>query len=423
MLIFEDLHWADATSLRLFAFFAAELEDSSLLVLGTYRDTELSRQHPMSETLAELARSSVFHRIELAGLTSRETEEFIAAAAGGTASAGLVSAIHARTEGHPLFLEETLRFMMEGRTQLAVGSVGDDARLLMKIPSGVREVIGKRLNRLSVGAAGCWVSPHVLAGPSIWTCWRSWKPTSRKTKSCWRSRKRWRATDRAGARVASIPVRPCLDPRDPLRRNAGPCAAHGCTCVSAKCWSSATAPTSDCAPQLAYHFSEGGPGGAAVKALAYAKHSAEHATQLLAFEEAARLYRLALHLQQQHFAKDTAQRCNLVLGLGEVEMSLGAGEQARAAYQEAADLARDHGLAAPFAQAALGFEASNAAAARSGEPAVALLLEAIALHQANDPIRVELLARLCRAYVYCDRADEAKEAHRAPLRWRGRSAT
>ena len=54
LLIFEDLHWADATSLRLFAFLAAELEDSAVMVVGTYRDTELSRQHPLFETLAEL---------------------------------------------------------------------------------------------------------------------------------------------------------------------------------------------------------------------------------------------------------------------------------------------------------------------------------------------------------------------------------
>ena len=50
------------------------------MVLGTYRDTELSRHHPLFETLAELARSPSFQRIELAGLSSRETEEFMAAA-------------------------------------------------------------------------------------------------------------------------------------------------------------------------------------------------------------------------------------------------------------------------------------------------------------------------------------------------------
>ena len=64
LLLFEDLHWADATSLRLFAFLAAELEDSAILVVGTYRDTELSRQHPLFETLSGLARSSVCQRIQ-----------------------------------------------------------------------------------------------------------------------------------------------------------------------------------------------------------------------------------------------------------------------------------------------------------------------------------------------------------------------
>src|SRR5678815_1798270 len=49
--------------------------------------------------------------------------------------------------------------------------------------------------------------------------------------------------------------------------------------------------------------------------------------------------------------------------------------------------------------------------ARSGESAVELLLEAIAMHRADDAMRVELLARLCRAYLYCDRVPEAKDAH------------
>ena len=191
VLIFEDLHFADATSLRLFGFLANELDDSSLLVLGTYRDTELSRQHPLFETLAELARSSAFQRLQLAGLSSRETEEFLAAASGGTTTARWVSALHARTEGHPLFLEETLRFMMEGRHTLALDPVTDDPRLLTAIPSGVREVIGKRLNRLSTRPAGCCRSPLASAAVSTWSCWRSWPPTSRRTQCSRRWRRRW----------------------------------------------------------------------------------------------------------------------------------------------------------------------------------------------------------------------------------------
>lgn len=413
VLILEDLHWADATSLRLFGFLATELEDSAMLVIGTYRDTELSRQHPLSETLAELARSPVFQRIELAGLSDRETEEYMAAASGGAASASFVSAIHARTEGHPLFLEETLRYMTEGRAPNAFGSVGDDPRALMKIPTGVRDVIGKRLNRLSV-SAGRLLSTAACIGRNFDLDVLARLEADKSEDDVLLALEEALAVhliepvpQTQQFRFSHALIRETLyDEMLGLRR------ARLHLRIGEMLEQRHGADDPAVLPQLAYHFSEAGPGGAAVKALGYAKRSAEHAARLLAFEEAVRLYRLALHLQQQHFAKDAAQRCGLLLGLGEVELLLGAGEPAQAAYQEAAELARNHSLAALFAQAAVGFERSSTLAARSGEPAVVLLAEAIALHQADDPLRVELLARLGRAYVYCNRADEAGEAQR-----------
>ena len=413
LLIFEDLHWADATSLRLFGFLAAELEDSALLVVGTYRDTELSRQHPLFDTLAELARSPVFQRIELAGLSGRETEQLMAAASGGAASASLVSAIYARTEGHPLFLEETLRFMNEARSPQAGGSASDEARLLSRIPTGVREVIGKRLNRLSI-SAGRLLSIAACIGRTFDL------DLLARLEACESEDEVLESLEEALAvhliepvpetqqfRFGHALIRETLyDEMLGLRRSR----LHLRIGEMLEQRFGIDDPT--VLPQLAYHFSEAGPGGAAPKALAYAAQAAEHAAKLLAFEEAARLYLLALQLQQKHFPKDAAQRCGLLLELGEVEYRCGAGEPARAAYQEAAELARRNGLATQFARAAIGFERSNTLAAQSGEPAVVLLLEAVALHQADDPTRVELLARLCRAYVYCNRIEEAKEAYR-----------
>lgn len=413
LLIFEDLHWADPTSLRLFAFLAAELEDCGLLVIGTYRDTELSRQHPLFETLGELARSSAFRRLELTGLSSHETEQWMTAASGGAASAGFVSAMHARTEGHPLYLEEMLRFMMEARTSQADGSVGNEADLLMKIPSSVREVIGKRLNRLSVSAGGL-LSIAACIGRTFdldllvpLAADKSEDEVLLALEEALAVHLIEPVPNSQQFRFGHALIRETLYDEMLGRRRARLHLRIGEMLEQRRGDDEAQA-----LPQLAYHFSEAGPGAAVVKALRYAKESAEYAARLFAFEEAARLYGLALRLQLQHFAKDTAQRCVLLLGLGEAQLSLGSGEPARAAYQEAAELARNHGLAALFAQAAVGFEIGNAMAARSGEPAVILLLEAIALHQADDPLRVELLARLCRAYVYCDCADEAKEAHR-----------
>jgi class 3 adenylate cyclase/DNA-binding CsgD family transcriptional regulator/tetratricopeptide (TPR) repeat protein len=413
VLIFEDLHWADATSLRLFSFLAAEIEDSALLVIGTYRDIELSRQHPLFETLAELARSPAFHRIELAGLSSRETGELMAAASGGAASANFVSAIHDRTEGHPLFLEETLRFMMDTRTPQAFGSMMEDPRLLMKIPAGVREVIGKRLNRLSLSAARL-LSIAACIGRTFDLNLLAQLEADKSEDEVLLALEEALAVhliepmpQTQQFRFSHALIRECVyDEMLGLRR------ARLHLRIGEMLERRHGTDDSTVLPQLAYHFSEAGPGDAAVKALAYARQSARHAVQLLALEEAVRLYRLALHLQEQHCPKDTALRCELLLHLGKGELSLGAGEPARAAHQEAAELARSQALVPLFAQAAIGFENSCVVAARSGEPATVLLLEAIALHQAHDALRVELLAHLGRAYVYCARVDQAKEAHR-----------
>jgi predicted ATPase len=54
VLVLDDLHWADQPSLMLLQFVARELGGARLLLIGTYRDMELSRQHPLAEALGEL---------------------------------------------------------------------------------------------------------------------------------------------------------------------------------------------------------------------------------------------------------------------------------------------------------------------------------------------------------------------------------
>jgi class 3 adenylate cyclase/DNA-binding CsgD family transcriptional regulator/tetratricopeptide (TPR) repeat protein len=413
VLIFEDLHWADATSLRLFAFLAAELDDSPILVVGTYRDTELSRQHPLFETLSDLARSPVCTRIELSGLSARETEEFMVAASGAAASATVVNALHARTEGHPLFLEETLRYMIDSRSPQPLDPAVDDPRWLTKIPTGVREVIGKRLNRLSV-PAGRLLSIAACIGRDFDLHLLAQLETDKTEEDLLQALEEALSghlievvAETQQFRFAHALIRETLYDemlgvrRARLHLRIGEALEQRHGVDDAAVW-----------PQLAYHFSEAGTDNAATKALAYSLRAARHAVRLLAFEEAARLYRIALSLLQRHFADDASQRCDVLLELGDAEHWVGSPETARSLYQQAAELARQSGSTGRFARAAIGFGIMNTHAARSGEPAVALLLEAIALQQSDDAMRVRLIGQLCSAYVYCDRADEAMEAHR-----------
>ena len=413
LLIFEDLHWADATSLRLFTFLAAEIDDCALLVVGTYRDTELSRQHPLFETLADLTRSPLCQRVELQGLSVRETEELAMAASCGAVSANFVSALHARTEGHPLYLVEMLRYLIGVRAPGNFAATGNEARLLTTLPTGVREVIGKRLNRLSEPAAsllsiaaciGRSFDLHLLAElehPAT-------EDTLLRSLEEALSEHLIEAVPESHAfRFGHALIRETLyDEMLPVRRSRlhlriGELLEqrHGHDDVGV--W-----------PQLAYHFSEAGPGLAAARALTYARRAAEHAGQLLAFEEAARLYRLALQLLRRHFADDKAQRCDVLLALADAQTWCGVPETARAWYQQAGELARECGLTERFCKAAIGFSTSSMQAGQSGEAAVTMLLDAIALHEGKDATRVDLLSRLCVAYVYCDRADQALQAQR-----------
>ena len=158
LLVLDDLHWADTPSLRLLEFLAPEIADSRLLLIGTYRANELSRQHPLSDALGGLARVQHATRIHLAGLTAEEVHEFIAAATGTPPPAWLASSLHTQTEGNPLFLREIVRFLEQ---QGVFGSAPcRHVPPAIRIPEGVKEVIGRRLNLLSAPATRCLPSPR-----------------------------------------------------------------------------------------------------------------------------------------------------------------------------------------------------------------------------------------------------------------------
>ena len=140
--ILDNLHLADTSSLLLLEFLASELEQSCIMVLGTYRDVEVSRHHPLSQTLGNLIRENLFQRVQLQGMTMGEVEQFIEITTEGSVSYEIVNAVHSRTEGNPLFVTEVVRLLK----QEGFGEVqGWDAR----IPEGIRDAIGRRLSSLS----------------------------------------------------------------------------------------------------------------------------------------------------------------------------------------------------------------------------------------------------------------------------------
>jgi tetratricopeptide (TPR) repeat protein len=153
VIVLEDLHDADRGTLDLLVHLSRNLSGSRLVVIGTYRDIEVDRAHPLSATLAELRRGARFGRVLLRGLTADEVQRMMSQLSGQEVSWGLAEAVHRQTEGNPLFIQEVLRYLVEeGLIRREDGRwrrVSEETPLEMAIPEGLRDVIGKRLARLS----------------------------------------------------------------------------------------------------------------------------------------------------------------------------------------------------------------------------------------------------------------------------------
>ncbi len=152
VVVLEDLHWADWGTLDLLHHVARNLTGTRLLIIGTYRDVEVDRGHPLSGALADLRRSSAFLRIGLRGLSVDEVHRMMQQVRGQEIAWSRAEAIHRQTEGNPLFVQEVLRYLVEEGLWYAKGAQWvrtDDGNPESGIPEGLCDVIGKRLSRLS----------------------------------------------------------------------------------------------------------------------------------------------------------------------------------------------------------------------------------------------------------------------------------
>jgi class 3 adenylate cyclase/tetratricopeptide (TPR) repeat protein len=158
VLVLDDLQWADKGSLLLLRHLASADQPMRVLTLGTYRDSELSQTHPLTDTLAALHRLDGVSRIELAGLDDSGVVSFLEAAAGQSlddAAVELAHAIYRETDGNPFFVSEVLRHLSETGAiyQDDTGRwMAKDSSEQMALPESVRMVIGARVGRLGADA-------------------------------------------------------------------------------------------------------------------------------------------------------------------------------------------------------------------------------------------------------------------------------
>ncbi len=111
LVVLDDLHWADAGSLRLLQVITSELPGSRVLLLGTYRPPSGGEGGPLAEYLPALLRERAVSRVALEGLDAEDTESLLLQLVGPDRDANLVRRVREHSDGNPLYLVEVAASM------------------------------------------------------------------------------------------------------------------------------------------------------------------------------------------------------------------------------------------------------------------------------------------------------------------------
>ena len=392
VLVLEDLHAADEPSLLLLRFLSAQIGGARLLVVGTYRDVELTPSHPLTATAAEIVRDPATRQLTLRGLTEDDVERFVATTAG-PPPPGLPTALHRETNGNPLFLGEAVRLLADegGLEQLT-----DPSRLRVAVPQSVREVIGRRIDHLDEP------SKEVLSLASVLGTEFTGEDLRRLSGEDPEALHDLLDALTAAGLVTAAPgglgrfrfshelIRESLyrslttTNRMRLHRRAAE--------ILASSGSGGDPPLAE----LAHHYFEAAPLGDTATAVDFARRAADDAARSLAYEEASRLYGMAVQALELAGDGDEQTLAALLFALGDVQGRAGNLPAARETFFRVATVARRSGDAVELGNAALGYGGRFPWARAGDDPHLIPMLQdaLMLLGGGDDRLRVRLLSRL-----------------------------
>jgi AAA ATPase domain len=363
VVVVDDLHWADVSSLRLLVFLARQLHDAAVLVIGTYRDVEVAAgDHPVRRLLAELAGQA--EPLQLTGLTVGEAGELLEKVCGEQPSAALIRAVHDRTAGNPFFVQQVARLLASQGAPL-------DRAPVTGVPPAVGDVLARRLARLPAEVV------DLLAVASV---------VGRRFPIAMAAAVAGAATEVAVPLVDSAVRAAVLEQDGPGRARFShdlfrEVLYDGLTAtrrsslhlVVAGLLEQHTGPAT-AAAEIAHHRSMAWPLGDRDSAITALAEAAREATARTAFDEAAAHLGRAVEVAGGAAAAGLATLCDY----GDALRRAGDGEDAQAAFFVAAARARAIGDSALLARAAFGAHRVATVTESSRPGVIALLEEALA---------------------------------------------
>ncbi len=420
LLVLDDLHWADRPTLLLLRHLARSA--SRIPILGAYRASEAKGEGPFADALAELRREQLVMEFELQGLSEDDVAELVRSrtATGTVPPVALIRALHEQTEGNPLFVSQIVREL--SRAGIDLGTAGPADLQELRLPEGVKRVIAHRLGGLGEPTEE-WLRTAAVIGRDFDAALLE-RVVPLEEERC------IAALEEALAAGVVVEQGGNLGPRGVARVHGRGSAAFGYSFSHAliretlyedmsarrramlhrrvgEALERMNRGTVDDTPpdrmaMLAEHFTRAAGPQDAEKAIRYAVRAAEHATAMLAYEQAAEHYARALSVLERFAPQDEQQALELLLALGEAYVRSGDRPLAWPLLRQAADIAIRRSDSASLAQAV--FSASRRYVQQPGvvdDEVLDLIERALELSagQRTTP-RVRLLARACGALYY-----------------------
>jgi class 3 adenylate cyclase/tetratricopeptide (TPR) repeat protein len=395
VLVLDDLHWADQASLHLLRRVATAGAAAPVTVIGTYRDTDLSSGDALTALLADLHREPNVARVPLDGLGDVDIAELMATAAGHELDDDGIDLAHTlrrETAGNPFFTAELLRHLGESGAIVQ----NDEGRWTLErdlaelgLPSSVRDVVGRRVERLGPEAVRLLSLAAVIGrdfdvevleavaasdGDALLDIIDGAVRATVITETDQPERYRF---------VHALTQHSLYADLSPLRRQR----AHERVAETLEA-STSTDPARRLS-ELAHHWLAATKPADSAKALRYAEEAADAALASLAPEDAAHWYRCALDLAAQN-EEDDLRRARLLVGLGTAQFLSGGNHQA--ALIEGGEIADRRGHTDLLVAAVLG--GSSEMTMRDPEPELGALA-----HRALDAVGPEDTARRAELFA------------------------
>jgi DNA-binding CsgD family transcriptional regulator/tetratricopeptide (TPR) repeat protein len=398
LLVIEDGHWADATTLMLLRHLARSVWGGRVLLFATFRDTEADVPEPLAETLADLRRADDVVRLRLGGLSDHEVSEFVSRSSTAAPSPDLEQVARAITDltaGNAFLICELWRALVEtGAVEVQDGVARVNAPLAeLGTPESVREVVSQRLARLApattellelAAAAGAEFELDILQRGAGLEERELLAALDEAVRSGFVEEL---SLPRLAYRFTHELVRRAVYDRLTRLRRADLHLRVG------EAWEARAGGSVRALPDLAHHFAAAVPLGDVGRAIEYSVLAARAATDALAFDEATDLLQTALDLG----IDSAATRAEVLIELGTIRHRAGEAFDALDALRSAADIARDLGDAELLARAAIGYEDAGWRPGPEHNPVALLEEAATALGDRSSELRVQLLAGLTRA--------------------------